>query len=95
MRMSASETLARIERRYCSLWTRYWVMTSKQNSLLGNRFLIRKYTQPLLGNDIETTKQHLLLGNRFLISKYMQLLLDNAFANTLPRKRLEYNNERC
>jgi hypothetical protein len=29
---------------------RYWVTTSKQHSSLGNRFLISKYTQPILSN---------------------------------------------
>jgi hypothetical protein len=44
----------------------------------------------------QTTKQHLLLGNRFLITKYTQPLLGGDLeTNTLPGKRLEYNNEQC
>jgi hypothetical protein len=43
-----------IQVKYCCMWTRYWVTTSKQTMkqhlLLANRFLISKYTQPLLGN---------------------------------------------
>jgi hypothetical protein len=39
---------------YYSVWTCYWVMTSKQttkqNLLLGNRSLISKYTQLSLSN---------------------------------------------
>jgi hypothetical protein len=38
---------------YCSVWCRCWVVTSKQTTkqhlLLGNRFLISKYTRTLLG----------------------------------------------
>jgi hypothetical protein len=38
----------------CSVYSRCWVAASrratKQYSLLGNRFLINKYTRPLLGN---------------------------------------------
>jgi hypothetical protein len=51
-----SEDFWRNSRRitYCSVQTRYWVMTSKQTMkqllLLGNRFLISKYTKPLLSN---------------------------------------------
>jgi hypothetical protein len=32
------------------MYCRYSVTTSKQHALLGNRFLISKYTQSLLGN---------------------------------------------
>jgi hypothetical protein len=39
--------------KYCSVFSRCWVATSKQttkqHSLLGNRFLISKYTRPLFG----------------------------------------------
>jgi hypothetical protein len=49
----------RIILKYCSMHTRCWVTTSKQtrrqHSLLGNRFLINKYTQPLLGNAVAIT----------------------------------------
>jgi hypothetical protein len=43
----------RKEEKYGSVYSCYWVKTSKQTTkhlLLGNRFLIRKYTRPLLGN---------------------------------------------
>jgi hypothetical protein len=51
-----SEDFWRSSRRitYCSVQTHYWVMTSKQLLLLGNRFLISKYTNSWSVTPVQT-----------------------------------------
>jgi hypothetical protein len=47
---------------YCSVYTRYWVMTAKPTTkiylLLGNRFVISKYTRPSLSNAFANKHVH-------------------------------------
>jgi hypothetical protein len=48
---------------YCSVYSRCWVAASRwatiQHSLPGNRFVISKYTRPLLGNaSANKTRSH-------------------------------------
>jgi hypothetical protein len=43
--------------------------TTKQHSLLGNRFLIMKYTQLLLGNNLETNNETTFAARQQILNK--------------------------
>jgi hypothetical protein len=73
-----------------------WILAycSKNTPYQRAASLILYRVGPLLDNDLETNETS--AARQQILNKYTQPLLGNASqTNTFPRKRLEYNNERC